>query len=365
MSKSPRNESLESRLSEVEAALREHTRAELRFRECEEGLRGFGEASSDVLWIRDAETLQWEYLTAAFETIYGLSRAEALAGDNFSSWIDLIVAEDRQRVEAQIQRIRDGERVTFEYRICRPKDGGIRWLRDADFPIRDDTGKVAHIGGVGRDITLQKQAEEARQLRFAELQHQVRNTLAVIRSIVRRTMEKSISLEEANAHLEGRINAFARVQAAITRNPAGGIDLAAIIAEELRAAGAKEGDGLTISGPQQALHPKAAETIGLAVHELATNALKYGALSHRAGSVDVQWRIEGDALRFAWSESGMHSLKSSERQGFGSEVLQRSLPYELGATVNLRVEPTGLHFEAEIPLSAIQTREHDARSSDQ
>ncbi|TIP33363.1 MAG: PAS domain S-box protein, partial [Mesorhizobium sp.] len=155
-----------------------------------------------MLWARNADTLQWEYLTPVFEAIYGMSREQALAGDNFATWIDLVVPEDREHVLGQIARIRDGEGATFQYRICRPADNEIRWLRDSGFPMRDEAGKVAHIGGVGQDITREKQAEEQQQARFAELQHHMRNTLAVIRSIVRRTMEKSESLDEAAAHLE-------------------------------------------------------------------------------------------------------------------------------------------------------------------
>lgn len=352
MSKSPPNESLERRLSEVEAALRHRASAETRLRESEEGLRDFGDAASDVLWVRNARTLQWEYLTAAFDSICGMSREKALAGDNFTTWLELILPEDREHVQAAIERIRKGERATFEYRICRPLDGEIRWLRDADFPMLDDAGKVAHIGGIGQDITDLK-----RQLaRFAELQHHMRNTLAVIRSIVRHTMEKSDSLEEAAAHLEGRINAFARVQAAVTRHPSLDINLASIVAEELRAAGGREGDNLTINGPALPLTAKAAETFGLVLHELATNALKYGVLSGRAGRIEIEWRLGDDALHFIWAEHGVPDLQPIEHHGFGFEVLERTLPYELGAIVDLRTAPGGLSFTAAISLSAIINR---------
>lgn len=353
MSKSPPHESLESRLSAIEAALRDRTSAEARLRQDEERLGDFGNAASDVLWIRNAETLQWEYLTAAFDTIYGVRREEALAGDNFAVWMDLIVPGDREHVGAQIERIRKGERATFEYRIRRPLDGEIRWLRDADFPMLDGAGNVVRIGGIGQDITLQKQAEEQQLARFAELQHHMRNTLAVIRSIVRHTMEKSGSVEEAAAHLEGRINAFARVQGAVIRYPSVGINLASIVAEELRTAGGREGNNLTINGPPLALTAKVAETFGLVVHELATNALKYGALSGRGGRLDIEWRVENATLHLLWSENGVQGVRPAERRGFGFEVLERTLPYEFGASVEIRTGPGGLSFTAAIPLLAI------------
>lgn len=95
---------------------------EAALRKSEEQFREFGEASSDVLWIRDADSLQWIYLTQAFETIYGLERGQALEGDNFRTWTELIVPEDRDHAIEQIRRVRKGERANFEYRIQRPVD---------------------------------------------------------------------------------------------------------------------------------------------------------------------------------------------------------------------------------------------------
>lgn len=135
-------------------------RAEETLRESEELLRRFGEATQDVLWIRDAETLQWQYLTPAFEEIYGLGVDEALEGDNFRNWTDLIVPEDRPMALGFIARAKNGEQVAFEYRIRRPFDGGIRWLRNTDFPMFGRDGKVESIGGIAQDFTDKKVFEE-------------------------------------------------------------------------------------------------------------------------------------------------------------------------------------------------------------
>src|SRR3712207_1903194 len=139
---------------------------------------------------------------------------------------------------------------------------------------------------------------------LAELQHRVRNTLAVVRSIARRTAETSASVEDYAMHLDGRLNAFARTQAILTRNPAAGVDLAYIIAEELLSYDAHEGRQVSISGPSVRLQPAAAETFALAVHELATNAVKYGALSSPEGRIGVHWRYADAAsppqLTFQW-----------------------------------------------------------------
>ena len=138
----------------------ERRRTEEALRESEERFRQFGEASSDALWIRDAGTLQWEYLSPAFEAIYGMRLEDALAADNLRTWADLIVEEDRGRALACIARVRGGERVRFEYRVRRP-DGGVRWLRDTDFPMRGRSGAVERIGGVGQDVTELKRIEAA------------------------------------------------------------------------------------------------------------------------------------------------------------------------------------------------------------
>ncbi|KQP14628.1 PAS domain-containing protein [Methylobacterium sp. Leaf93] len=116
--------------------------AETALRESEERLSQFGEASSDVLWMRDAATFQWIYITPAFETIYGLDRVTALSGNHLVSWAELIVPDDRERAVGSLHCVRAGERVTFEYRVRRPSDGGIRWIRDTGFPMRDAAGAV-------------------------------------------------------------------------------------------------------------------------------------------------------------------------------------------------------------------------------
>ena len=129
-------------------------------RASEERMRQFGEASQDILWLRDAETLQWHYVTPAFEAIYGLGRDALLSGDHYRNWLAMILPEDRPLAERHIGRLRAGEHAVLEYRIRRPGDGAIRWLRDTDFPIPDEQGVVRLIGGIGEDITDTRLAQE-------------------------------------------------------------------------------------------------------------------------------------------------------------------------------------------------------------
>jgi PAS domain S-box-containing protein len=326
-------------------------------RDSEQRFRQFGATSSDVLWIRNAQTLQWEYLSPAFDAVYGISREMALQGDNLFHWVDLIVPEDRKQALECISRARDGERVSFEFRIRRPADGQIRWMRNNDFPMLDQYGQIQRIGGIGRDITELKSAVDHHQLLLAELQHRVRNTLAVIRSIVRRTAESSETVDDFANHLDGRIGAFARVQVAMTRDPLAGFDLAELISEELRACAAHEGEQFTLEGPPVRLKAKVAESMGLAIHELATNAIKHGAFTSERGRIQVRWWKEaqgGEAwLAIDWKESGMQGRPVTQgHEGFGTKLLQQTLQYELGAKVARFFEPSGFRCTISIPLDA-------------
>jgi PAS domain S-box-containing protein len=132
--------------------------AEERLRASEELFRQFGEASSDVLWVRDADTLRFEYVSPAFEAVYGVGRGRVPGdgdgdGGDLARWASLIVPEDRGAALGNIARVRAGERVTHEFRVARPSDGKVRWIRDTSFPILDEAGRVRRVGGIGRDVT--------------------------------------------------------------------------------------------------------------------------------------------------------------------------------------------------------------------
>jgi PAS domain S-box-containing protein len=345
-----------SALSDSEAELVRVERVQELLRESEARFRGFAEASSDVLWVRDAQTLRWEYVSPAIEAVYGISREEAWRQNDLVQWVHLIVPEDRDHALDCIARAVNGERVSFEYRIKSRQDGKIRWLRSNVFPMRNQDGRVERIGGIGRDMTALKLASDRQEILLAELQHRVRNTLAVIRSIVRRTAETSQTVEDFANHLEGRIGAFSRVQVAVTRDPLAGFNLGELISEELRVCVAREGEQYTLQGPPARLPAKTAESIGLAIHELATNAIEHGALTVPRGHIDVRWRKaqrESETwLVLDWKESGMNGrLVEQRREGFGSVLLRHTLRYDLGAEVTLAYEPSGLRCEIAFPLA--------------
>jgi two-component system CheB/CheR fusion protein len=262
-------------------------------RESEERLRRFGEASSDVLWIRHAETLQWEYLSPAFEAIYGVSREAALTGDTLRRWTELILPEDCEHALGHIQRVRNGERVGFEYRIVRPVNGEVRWVRNTDFPLLDESGRVGRIGGVGRDITEEKETAERMQVMVVELQHRTRNLIAVVRSIASQTMAQTGPTGAFQDEFFDRLAALSRVQGLLSRSDEEPITLDALIRTELEALGAMDGaaDRVRLEGPNVRLRNTIVQTLALALHELATNARKYGALSNGDGQLGVTWSV--------------------------------------------------------------------------
>lgn len=193
--------------------------------------------------------------------------------------------------------------------------------------------------------------ERRLSLLLAELQHRVRNTLAVVRSIARRTAENSTTVDEMLAHFQGRLDAFLRVQAALTRNADARIDLTSLIEDELIAHAAREGRHIRISGPEITLAPKAAERMSLAIHELTTNAVKHGALSGCHGHIDIRWTAESNGrLILRWKEWGAGINPELKRRGFGMELLLHSLPYDLQATTTLEFNADGLDFELNMPM---------------
>jgi two-component system CheB/CheR fusion protein len=233
-------------------------------------------------------------------------------------------------------------------------DSGTRYIVRI-LPYRSIDNFIAGVVITFIDVTAITRAEERQRLLLAELQHRVRNTLGVVRSIARRSAETSTSVDEYASHLDGRLNAFARTQAMVTRDPGGGIDLEYLLVEELLGYNAREGEQLRVSGPPVRFQPKSAETFALAIHELATNAIKYGALSQPNGRIDVSWRVDDAAdptqLVFDWREKGGPSVTSPQRKGFGSELLERTLAFEFKGRTTLTYNASGLHCTIVIPLN--------------
>jgi PAS domain S-box-containing protein len=331
----------------------ERQRSAEALRQSEERLRQFGEASSDVLWIRDAETMQWIYLTPAFEAIYGLDRETALRDDNMTGWLDLIVPEDRQTALDSIRQVRAGERISFEYRIRRPLDGEVRWLRNTDFPMHNWAGELCWLGGVGRDITEEKAAAQRQQVLVNELQHRARNLLGVVTAVADRTLKQGGPV----GAFQERLQALSRAQGLLSQNGSDTVEVGALVRAELAVHADGTTDRITTSGPKVLLTARQVQNFALAVHELTTNALKYGALKDGSGRLVVTWDIVLDGrerrrLALSWIESGVVVEPSKiERRGYGTELIQEALAYALQAKVDYVLGEDGVRCRIELPVS--------------
>jgi two-component system CheB/CheR fusion protein len=186
------------------------------------------------------------------------------------------------------------------------------------------------------------QADERR--RFFDFQRQVRGLLAIIRSIVRRMAESAGSVEDFAAHLEGRLGTLARIQGFLLRAPDAPVDLEELLREEFLAQSIPDAH-FEIQGPRILLTAKEAATLGLALHELATNSIKFGAFAHPGGRLVVELTRSGGSPEYAtleWREQTRHVIPAASHKGFGFELIEQTLPYELGGTSSIVLTPSGL-----------------------
>ena len=325
--------------------------AEDALRTSEERFRQFAEASLDSLWIRDAETLVFEYLSPAFERLYGVSREQLLQANDVKAWLELIHPDDRDGAVAALRELRNGVPTSHEFRVVHP-GGQVRWIHNTDFPMLDDHGNVQRIAGIAHDVTDRRRAVELQSTLLAELQHRVRNVLAMIRSVVRRTSRSKSDIEDFVEHFQGRIDAMARTQSLLTQAPGRGVDLEDIIRDEMLAQAAQE-PKFKLSGPPVSLAPQSAEVLTLALHELATNSVKYGALGQNDGRVAISWDVQRagrpDWFEINWRETGIDPRPERD-SGFGTELITRRVPYELSGLGELIFDDKSLTARIGFPL---------------
>ena len=243
--------------------------------------------------------------------------------------------------------------MVHEFRIQRLNDQAFRWIRNTDFPLLDRQGRVQRIGGIAEDVTEARLAREHQGVLLAELKHRVRNMMAVIRSIASRTADSAPDVASYRSLLEGRLLALSRVQMLLTREANAGGSLRGILESEVGAQ-APPGARYELIGPDVRLSPKAVEVLTLAIHELATNALKYGALSVPEGRLSVKWtpfERKGLAwLALEWTEEGAPPRAPATRRGFGSDLIERRIPYELAGTGTITIDAQGARCRLEFPL---------------
>jgi two-component sensor histidine kinase len=213
---------------------------------------------------------------------------------------------------------------------------------------------------IKRVNTQAELAERARHERVLshELQHRINNMLTTIRAVARRTRARSQSLDEFAKSFDDRLAAIARTHALLSRTETSSVAMRELLGQEMSAHGAIEGENLTQRGPELLISAKQAQALSMAFHELATNAVKHGALSVDNGRIDISWRsdvLSGEKqLRIQWRETGVTIEGESARRGFGSDILEKSIPYVLNGSFERTVHRDGIEWEIVFPLEPVQ-----------
>jgi PAS domain S-box-containing protein len=297
--------------------------------------------------IRLDQDLRYRFISQAYLEMTG-RRLEQVMGKRLS---DILGDKDFQAIRPYVEKVLEGDRVEFE-REVHYQGVGTRFLHVIYTPEKDDSGTVTGWIVSMRDITERKRAEEERkraadaeQILIRELQHRTNNLLAVIQGIAQKTLSGPGSLDEARKIFEGRLLALAGTYRRLTKSNWSGVSLSEIVHLTLEPFAART----EIDGPDLMLSAKNAQNFSLALHELATNALKHGALSSAGGNVSIAWTVAGNGggstLKFRWRERGGPPLRGPGQRGFGTSLLESTF-----RTVNFEYACEGLTCEIQVPL---------------
>jgi PAS domain S-box-containing protein len=325
-------------------------------RDSEERLRLAVEASRMGMWDRDmrADKTTWN---DEYHRLLGYHVGEVEPGH--AAWMPRVHPDDRAATEAKVaSAMREHKEYLNEYRVLRP-DGTVRWCVARGEFFYDEAGKPIRMVGLAEDVTEARQQAERQRVLVAELQHRTRNLMAVVQSIAQQTMARAASLEDFEGRFARRLAALSRVQSLLSRADSEPITLGALVATELEALGPdKLGDKVTLAGPETPLRNRAVQMLSLAIHELATNALKYGALATEDGSLSVTWRIEGAEpdrrLSLEWIERGIAAMPpaaDAARRGYGRTLIEEALPYTLSARTTFELGADTLRCLITLPVT--------------
>lgn len=307
----------------------------------------------DVFYVTNLRENRLEYLSPAFERIWG--RPPDLL-DDLPRFAETVHPDDRDRIRTDKALQARGKPVTAEYRMVRP-DGEVRWILDRCFPVRG--AETLRSAGIASDITARKRQEDRLAGLYGELQHRTRNLMGVVRSMFEKSLETASGLPAFAETFRNRLAALARVQGLLAQLDEGDrITFDALLRAELSSLDPSGIDGpsprVTLSGSSGIrLRSATVQTFALALHELASNAARHGALSQPAGRLAIDWRLDHRAtsacLVIDWQETGV-TMPPLGPSGYGRELVERALPYQLDATTDLTFGPEGISCRIELPL---------------
>jgi PAS domain S-box-containing protein len=260
----------------------------------------------------------------------------------------LLFPDDVRQLSRIIERFSNGLKTyETEFRLRRPS-GEVRWCIGSAAASVDGNDRVIRVSGVTIDITERKRAEQRQNLLSREVDHRGKNALALVQSIVRLT--RADSIHDYSKAVEGRIAALARVHTILSLSSWEGAELSRLIDEELAPFITKDARRVVVAGPKIRLEPSTAQTLALALHELATNAAKYGALSSLSGRISVNWKLSPGSLDLEWTEDAGPRVDPPAQRGFGTRSVIASIETQLGGRALFDWRPEGLCCQLSVPL---------------
>ena len=336
------NEQLEARVAERTAELEASTTQLMK----SEQRRSLALAAGNMgSWDWDRETGHYVWDEGQYR-IFGVEPSEfAVTPENIRTRIH---HDDWHKLKIGLDRMtKDGRAHQLEFRVLRP-DGQIRWCVGSAAATVDGNNQVVRVSGVTFDITDRKEAEERQTLLAREVDHRAKNALALVQSILRLTRAKA--LPAYVAAVEGRIKALSRAHTVLSQSRWHGADLRGLVDEELAPYRAGNAEKIKTNGPEVLLQPASAQTLALALHELATNAAKYGALSSISGQLQFGWELRDGKLVLDWNETGGPATKPPSVSGFGTRIILASIERQLGGRAIFDWRREGLRCVLSVPL---------------
>jgi len=313
-------------------------------------------AASMGTWTLDVRTNHLIVSNVCREN-YGVSSTERFGAAEL--W-NIIAPEDREPFTKALEAcIASGSDLHVEYQVITP-DGERRWIEIRGYVVTDVEEQATTIVGVSQNITSRKEAEEHRKVLARELVHRVKNSLATAQAVFTHSLKGATDMDDARRKVAGRIRAMSAAQDMLTQESWASMELKRVVTEALKAFRAYD---LRISGPYLVLDERGVSALTLALYELATNSLKYGALLAEGGAIDISWKITGaarDRFRFRWQEIGGPPVAEPERRGFGSTIIETVTPSDMDGTAELVFHASGLIYELDAPLHVQAVRSESA-----
>ena len=348
-----RVEGVPTRFSGVVVDLSERRRAEIALQESEARFRTITEAMPQMVWATREDGYP-DFYNARWYEFTGAPRGST----DGPAWTEVFHVDDRERaLERWRQAVALGEPYEIEYRL-RHHTGEYRWVLGRAQPVRGEAGQIVRWLGTCTDIHEIKLVQDQRQLMLAEMNHRVKNTIAMVHAIVGQSLRQAEDLADAREVIQARLAALSAAQDRLVKDSGDNREetFARDVIDAALAPHADGSDRIRVEGGQDhALGSRQSLALTMALHELATNAAKYGALSVADGRVEIAWEAAEDGrVRLTWKERGGPPVLAPTRRGFGSRMIEQALAGYFGGEAQIAYEPDGVRFTLDAPVSGLK-----------